>query len=243
MPDHSKMRLGKKARKHDRRTLKLARYLEPGLPPVKPAVDWLSAVRQFPMYGNDRYGDCAIAAIGHMVQVWSANAASPETPSEDDILQVYRILSPDDDGCVLLDVLKYWRQNPIAGCQLGAFAAVNSHDFEEVRVALDLFGGLYGGAELAVAAQKQDVWDVSGGKNGAPGSWGGHCINFGQYTDREIRCVTWGAPKDATWPWIDEYVDELYALISPDWFGAAGKTPQGLDLETLEADLRLVTEA
>jgi hypothetical protein len=243
MSDHSKMRLGKKPRKRDRRTLKLARYLEPGLPPAKLSVDWLSAVPLFPMYGNDRYGDCAIAAIGHMVQVWSANVGSPETPGEGDILRVYRTLSPEDDGCVLLDVLKYWRQNPIAGCRLGAFAAVNWHDPEEVRVALDLFGGLYGGAELAVAAQKQDVWDVSRGKNGAPGSWGGHCINFGQYTDGEIRCVTWGARKDATWPWLDEYVDELYALISPDWFGAEGKTPGGLDLETLEADLRLVTEA
>ena len=84
---------------------------------------------------------------------------------------------------------------------------------------------------------------MSPGNNGAPGSWGGHCINFGQYADSGIRCVTWGAPKDATWFWLDEYVDELYALISPDWFGATGKTPEGLDLETLEADLRLVTGA
>jgi hypothetical protein len=243
MANHAGMKLGKKPRKHDRRTLKLARYLLPALPAAKPTVDWLSAVPWFPMYGNDIHSDCAMAAIGHMVQVWSANVGNLETPSEDEILQVYRVLSPNDDGCVLLDVLKYWRQNPIAGCKLGAFAAVNWRHPQEVKVALDLFGGLYGGAELAVAAQKQDVWDVSPGKNSAPGSWGGHCINFGQYADSGIRCVTWGAPKDATWSWLDEYVDELYALISPDWFGATGKTPEGLDLETLEADLRLVTEA
>lgn len=240
MANHSGMKLGKKPREDDRRTLQLVRYLESGLPPARPAVDWLSAVKQFPMYGNDQYGDCALAAIGHMVQVWSANVENPVTPSEDEILQAYRVLSPNDDGCVLLDVLKYWRQNPVCGVELEAFAAVNSHDQNEVELASDIFGGLYGGAELAVAAQKQDVWDVFPGKSGAPGSWGGHCINFGQYADSGIRCVTWGAPKDATWPWLDEYVDELYALISPDWLGAAGKTPEGLDMATLEADLAAV---
>jgi len=333
MTDHSNMRLGKKAARRDRRTLQAKKYLltpAGALPAPQPAIDWLSAVPAFPMYGNDVHGDCAIAAIGHMVQVWTANVArigtrdsglGPPTPSEDEILRVYQTLSPDDDGCVLLEVLNYWRQNLICGVQLGAYAQVNPGDLDEVKVCLEIFGGLYAGAQLPIAAQKQDVWetppaprqaergapaflqfslsaregassvldcavpvcsnegassvlDCAGpvcSKPGAtsvldlpdpvsrpqavasdldtragldfyaPGSWGGHCIPFGKYDANTVRGVTWGAVKDATWPWLLEYVDELYALISPDWLDGKGKTPEGLDLEALRADLKEVT--
>jgi hypothetical protein len=266
------MKLGKKPARHDPRTLQARKYLlapAGALPAAKPACDWLSAVPSFPLYGNDVHGDCAIAAIGHMLQVWSANVAADGggnagqgavTPSEDEILRVYQILSPKDDGCVLLDVLKYWRQNPICGVQLGAFAKVNPRDMNEVKVCLEIFGGLYGGAQLPVAAQTQELWELPTDEGRAPigdnhqssivnrqsnpfapGSWGGHAIPFGKYDASLIRCVTWGAVKDATWPWLLEYVDELYALISPDWLDGTGKTPEGLDLATLGSDLKLVT--
>jgi hypothetical protein len=313
MTDSSLMKLGRKPARRDPRTLCARKYLlKPtgALPAAKPAVDWLAAVPSFPMYGNDAHGDCTIAAIGHLVQVWTANVertgkrdtaplrpkrdggrgirasgfdagrtevpgqkvrhqaagkgsgqttpasagrGEPQplppptfgtTPSEDEILRVYQILSPGDDGCVLLDVLNYWRRNCICGTQLGAYAAVNPRDADEVKVCLEIFGGLYGGAMLPLAAQRQSVWDVgptTGPLSFAPGSWGGHCIPFGKYDARTVRCVTWGAVKDATWPWLVEYVDELYALISPDWLDGSGKTPEGLDLATLQQDLELVT--
>ena len=320
MTDHSHVKLGRKPARRDARTLQLRRYLRAGarlgaaLQP-KPAMDWLAAVPSFPMYGNDVHGDCAIAAIGHMVQVWTGNqktgvrcqvpgageksgvrcqvpgargktgvrcqglgvrgksgvrcqglgarettgarekhAASEEagaaehgtTPAEDDILRVYQILSPDDDGCVLLDVLNYWRKNPICGVQLGAYAAVNPQDQDEAEVALEIFGGLYAGAQLPLAAQTQDVWGVAPApspQSPVPGSWGGHCIPFGKYDAQRVSCVTWGAVKDATWPWLQEYVDELYALISPDWPNGAGVTPEGLDMAALRSDLEQVSGA
>lgn len=241
MTDHSRMKLGKLPRRYDPRTLQARKYLLTPLPPVKRECDWLSAVPSFPLYGNDVYSDCAIAAVGHMVQVWTANNKKPVVPSEDEILRVYRVLSPDDDGCVLLKVLNYWRQNSICGSKLGAFAEVNPRDVNEVNVCLDIFGGLYAGAMLPNAAKTQDIWDVTQGPEGIFGSWGGHCIPFGKYDAHTLRCVTWGAAKDATWPWLVEYVDELYALISPDWLDGAGKTPEGLDLATLQKDLELVT--
>jgi hypothetical protein len=237
------MKLGKLPRRSDPRTLSARKYLLTPLPTAKPMCDWLSVVPSFPMYGNDVHGDCAIAAIGHMVQVWTANNKTPVVPSQDEILRVYKILSPNDDGCVLLDVLNYWRQNPICGIKVGAFAEVNPQDLDEVKVCLDIFGGLYAGAMLPIAAQAQDIWDVVSGADGDIGSWGGHSFPYGQYNPAKTGVVTWGEKKYSTWAWNAKYVDELYALISPDWFGAAGKTPEGLDLETLEADLRLVTEA
>jgi hypothetical protein len=193
------------------------------------------------MYGNDVHGDCTIAAIGHMVQMWTANNRAQVIPGEDEILRVYQILSPNDEGCVLLDVLNYWRQNPICGVKLGAFAEVDLQDLDEVKVCLDVFGGLYAGAMLPIAAQTQEVWDVVSGPDGGAGSWGGHCLPYGLYTPDNTGVVTWGARKYSTWAWNRKYVDELYALISPDWLDGTGRTPEGLDIDQLNADLSVVT--
>ena len=241
MTNHSDLRLGKLPRRNDPRTLVAAKYLRAPLPSPPPACDWLEAVASFPMYGNDVHGDCAIAAIGHMVQVWSANNHQPVVPDVNEILRVYQILSPNDQGCVLLDVLKYWRQNPICGDQLGAFAEVNPSDLNEVKVCLEIFGGLYAGAMLPLTAQTQDVWSVVAGPEGQPGSWGGHCFPYGQYDSARTGLVTWGEKKYSTWAWNLKYVDELYALISPDWLDGTGKTPEGLDIVQLQADLDAVT--
>jgi hypothetical protein len=40
-----------------------------------------------------------------------------------------------------------------------------------------------------------------------------------------------------TWAFWNVYVDEAYALVSPDWIGAKGKAPNGFALAALEADL------
>jgi hypothetical protein len=192
------------------------------------------------MFGNDTKGDCTIAAIGNLAIAWTFSIGRPAIPSVDELLAIYAILSPDDQGCVMLDVLKYWRQNAIAGVKLGAFAQVNVQNQQEMQVALELFGGLYTGVGLPIAAQTQDIWDVSSGRKSIADSWGGHCVPFGSYA-ANWDCVTWGALKAATWPWIQEYMQEAYVLITPDWFTSSGKTPEGLDLPTLTSDLALVT--
>jgi hypothetical protein len=264
MPDFSKMKLGKKPKKEDPRTLQLLSYLtskvrlsmvKPTIP-VKKAVDWLSKVPSFPMYGNDVYGDCAIAAIGHMIQMWSANAGNPVTPTDEEILRVYKILSPDDDGCVLLDVLNWWCKNPISGVKLGAYAEINPKHIGLSKVGMDIFGGLYTGIALPVVAQNQEVWHcLPKGQqkdNRVPGSWGGHCVPYGFYDDQfsspgvgqtipgMTKCVTWGATMETTWLWYQFYCDECYALFSPDWFTKEGVTPEGIDMEHLKADLAIV---
>lgn len=75
MVDHSTMRLGKRHRRHDARTLKMARYLASGLPAAPPAVDYTRGVTDFGMMLNDRLGCCTIAAVGHAIQVWRLNAS------------------------------------------------------------------------------------------------------------------------------------------------------------------------
>ena len=73
-----------------------------------------------------------------------------------------------------------------------------------------------------------------------PGSWGGHAVNVVAYDDRTLTVVTWGRLQEMTWAFWERYVDESYAIISPDFLDA-GKAPNGFDLAALRRDLALVT--
>lgn len=128
---------------------------------------------------------------------------------------------------------------------LTAFAEVQPTQHEEVRRAIYYFGGAYIGLQLPNSAQSQDVWDVPmlGPRfNGAPGSWGGHCVNLIDYTDKGVICITWGALKMMTWKFFDTYCDEAYALLSPDWL-RKGICPAGFAMDALQEDLAAIAEA
>lgn len=247
------------------------------LPTPKPQIDWIRAVNAYPVYANDVKGDCAIAAIGHMVQWWTALIGKPQTPDLSEILRVYSILSPNDDGCILTDVLNYWMKNPICEITIPAYVSVNPLDEAEFQVCMEIFGGLYTGVELPILAQSQNVWDYDPAMANDPrasyGSWGGHCVPFGAYhpiqapidwladhakmslgkkaakinprvlrahkllagvptkpqTNVAYACITWGEEKTATAAWKNQYMSEAYAIVSPDWVGLNGKTPEGID--------------
>ena len=248
MIDHSMMKLGKRAMRHDHRTLMLARYLTPSLPAAPASVDYSHGITDWGMMLNDRYGCCTIAAIGHAVQTWTANALGRElTVPDSTILKYYEqwdgynpANSSTDQGGVELDVLKHFQQEGFDSTKLDAFAAVDFGS-DLVKSAIWLFGGAYIGVELPIRAQDQDVWDVGG--NGAAdqaGSWGGHAIYLVEYDDHGLTCITWGKLKRMTWAWFHQYCSEAYALISEDWLGSNGKTPSGLDLDTMKLDLAMV---
>ena len=69
------VRLGRLPPRTDVRTLRLGRYVDRAkLPPPPPDLDLASAVHDWPMYANDRIGDCTIAAAAHMIEAWTAPA-------------------------------------------------------------------------------------------------------------------------------------------------------------------------
>ena len=69
-----KYKLGKNPAVFDRRTLRFGDYVKPEVEPPPASVDYGARVDRWPMYDNDRYGDCTCAAAGHMIQSWTANA-------------------------------------------------------------------------------------------------------------------------------------------------------------------------
>jgi hypothetical protein len=243
MVDHSRMKLGKKPRRYDPRTLRLARYLTPQLPPPPPAVTNSQGIANWGMMLNDTLGNCTIAGVAHAIQVWTLAKGNEVTVPDPTVLQYYEQWDgynpsdpSSDQGGVELDVLNDWRQQGFADHSLLAFADPDPQDSLHVRQAIWLFGGLYIGLQLPISAQTQDVWGVDTSPNGQPGSWGGHCVFVPDYDADSLTCITWGQLKKMTWQFWGTYCDEAHALLSPDWQPAAG-----FDMAALQADLSEVT--
>lgn len=252
--DLTSVRLGKHLGVvHDPRTLRARDFLE--------APDDIKAPREHriartlhnpPMYANDRYGDCTCASQGHRINAQENSSGQHEIKVSDaDVLEAYSAVTgfrPDDpgtdNGAYELDVLNYLRQVGLGrerdGTRhtIGAFTSVNWLDHNEVRRAHYVFGGLKVCAGLPISAQHQDVWDVTTGPAAAAGSWGGHSMYSVGYYDEGLLVYTWGREKLMTWNWVDKYVDEVYAVVSEDYFRRGGSTPQGFSIEKLVDALR-----
>lgn len=244
LPQH---RLGKLPPKFDRRTLRLATYIEKRKLPKVPMRHTLSrkTLAAFPEIGmmkNDVLGDCTCAAIGHCYQSWTVYGKKPWRPTDAQVVEVYnRINGGRDEGAAMLDALNSVRERGMGANKIYAYVAIDPQNHDQVRTAHYLFGGIYAGAMLPVAAQKQmnpKVWDVTIGNGSEPGSWGGHAFNVIDYAKNTLTIVTWGELQKLTWAWWDRYVDEAYAVLEEDYVGDDNRSPQGFSLKKLAADLK-----
>jgi len=254
MIECSDLKLGRKHVRKDQRTLKLKKYLHPNLPAPPAEVDWCGNVKEWGMMLNDKLSTCSIAGIAHAIQVWSSHTHEKEITLPDDQIELYYEkwagYNPEDpantdNGGVELDILKEWRKGSIDRHKLLGFADPALDDFDEIRQAIHLFGGVYVGINLPLTARDQvvskTVWDVvpDGGPNAEPGSWSGHCVFVPGYDADGFTCITWGRPMRMTLAFWEKYVDEVHALLGHDWFHSH-RAPSGFDLEQLEADLGAV---
>ena len=245
--DFEGVKLGKAAPKVDVRTLRLAAYVDTTKLPAAPAdLDLTAKVDDWPMYDNDKLGDCTCAAAGHMIEAWTAAAAGKALELPDaDIVKAFDAVKIDqsgEEGAVEIDVLKYWRKTGIGEHKIGAFARLSTYDHPMLETAAWLFGGIYIGLQLPASAKHQTTWDWNGTLTGpdAPGTWGGHAVDVVRYDKSGVTFVTWGMLMKATWAFWDHYCDEAYAILTPDWFDGR-KSPDGFDLPALKKDLGLVT--
>lgn len=244
------VKLGKLAPKHDRRTLLMASYLVPKkLSAAPPAKTWTGKCEpDYGMMANDQLGDCTCAAMGHMIQVWTANTKKEITVPDSAVINAYEVFcgynpgDPSSDrGGIELDVLNGWRATGIGGFKIDAFVALEPHNTEHVKFGIFAFGGIYTGFALPATAQTQKVWSVvphAPASSSAPGSWGGHAVAIVGYDSHYLWCVTWGRLQRMTWGFAAAYMDEAYACLSPNWYLTAnGKAPSGFDMAALQADL------
>lgn len=256
-----KLKLGKKPFKKDKRDLKLARYIDKTVLPTPPKntndhetfSDWL-------MLLNDQIGDCGIAGVYHLIKLWSEQGNKEFEFTDDQVLEIYRIISgydpsdPSTDvGVYLRDVLQYWKKTGVPDKdgnlnKIAAYALLDQKDHEEVKIAQYLFSGLYIGFEVPAFAMdafsEGKIWDVQDYNNNVEG---GHCVDPMGYgkpsamvtgADKEgVYVITWGAVQFMTWEFWDEYVDECWCVFN-ELFLDNDKSPDGFNSNQLVADLK-----
>jgi hypothetical protein len=243
-------KLGKHPPVHDRRTLKLKSYSgrDRASPPAH--IDWGAAVNRWPSMLNESFGDCTVAAAGHMIQCWSANAGPREMIVPDAVIEgFYRSLTGseagwEDKGVSLLRTLKLWRSRGLHRQKLDAFLAVTPNDPKEAMHAISTFGGCYIGLALPdFAAHGNKIrtpWKIPPGRRAPPQNVNnGHCVVAVGYDDEALTVVTWGHIKRMSWQFYQAYSDEAFALLSPLWIVRTyGKAPPGFNMDQLKRDLR-----
>lgn len=239
---------GKLPRKPHPATMKLVRGVAPAYVPKK--VDWTAGIKAWPMDLNDAEGDCTIAAAAHTVQVHAALMRPwGPIPAVADCQAAYVAVTgsegaaynpstgANDNGCVMTDVLQYWKTSGIGGHTIVGWCSVAPTNLRDVMLALMEYGPIYVGLDLPISAQHQQVWEVAAGPDGQPGSWGGHCVPVVAADEAGLTCVTWGALKAMTWGFLGAYSPEAYAVLSAEWCNTVGMSPAGAFYGTLLGNL------
>lgn len=241
MIDFSKQQLGRLPSKHDRRTLQLAKYVRLANVLIPPDCRWDKPVKEWGALGNDLAGNCVVATAGHEIHAWETNV-NPTAPriSDADALKLSRKMGAMN-GYNILDRNVYWRKNKMWDRALWAFAAVDPPNHDLMKVAVAEFGSADIGINLPAAWRGRHTWDSGKGPSYRPNTWGPHSVPLVGYDANGLFAVSWGDIYKLTWSALDEYADECYALISPQWLALAGKTPAGYDLVQLHRDLHAAT--
>ena len=189
--------------------------------PVAPDTVPVPTVDNWGMLGNDTHGDCTFAGIVHARMAHAAALGITETfPSDTDVVNAYLSYTGGaDQGAVEADLLKFWQTNDLFGSKLSAFAPTDHADLDELRSVIANFGLAYIGVQLPVTFSDQfrnnQPWDLTG----TPADnqiEGGHCIILVGYDKDHVQCITWGKVQQITWKWLQSYMEESWALITPE---------------------------
>ena len=221
-------------------------------------VDRATKVTSWPMYANDRIGDCTLAAMGHSLTAMGVSAGNGQALFDDpEIIKAYSAVSgydpatgANDNGAQMQDVLAYMRSTGMTDTsgkvhQVIAYAALRSPaDPTLLSRCLATFGTVYTGINCPQSAEDQfqkGPWIYD------PGSpiLGGHAISLHRRKPYGSQVgvfdfSTWGALQWATIPFIAHLVEEAWIFITADWLEANGASVDGISLSQLESDMRFI---
>lgn len=212
---------------------------------VPAAVDRTTGVKSWPMYMNDRLGDCGEAGAGHAVQAVAAMAGTTLTPADSDIEYLYEKTGgyvpgdpSTDGGTNLQDLLTWWSANDWGGLRVSAFAQVRSQDPAALRACLYYFGTVYAGVSFPAGGMRQ--FQAGQPWTPVPGDSidGGHCIVLEAATADELTWITWGAKQKSDLAWWAAYAEEAWVIMTPQ---SLASPPPGINVAGVQAMFRSLT--
>lgn len=248
-------RFGRTARTFDPRVPHLSALLAgKKVAPPPPAVNYVTKMPQnFGMMLNDNLGDCTCAAYYHARQVWTFNAEGKEATEPDtDIRDLYEQAcgyNPNTPGPgpggneqhVLSFLLK-------TGAPIGpsaqqrdkivAFVEVDHRNTDDVKRTIDECGVAYIGFPVPTNVTYDNrTWDYD---PNAQMTGEGHAVVLVGYDAKAAIAISWGQLYTVTWSFINNIVDEIYAIADRNWVEKTKKTPAGLTLAQLEEQMRAI---
>ena len=256
-------KLGRTARSHDPRIPHLSALLAGKIQPAPPAtIDYTTGMpTNLGVMLNDTLGDCTCAAFYHALQVWTFNVSEGkniDTEPDIDVKKLYELACGYDPntagegpGGNEQHVLRYLLTK---GAPLGkggkttnriaAYVEVDPRNLDDVKRAIVDCGVAYIGFPvpanlLPTNADPPAVWTVDPSN---PKIIGGHAVVLAGYDTKGARVISWGQYYTMTWEFFAKYVDEVYAIADRDWVEATGKTPGGISLSDLVAQMQALKE-
>jgi len=196
------------------------------------------------MLGNDQYGDCVVAGGAHEHKLWSRIGGKQIGFNTIDVLRDFTAITGQQPsptvGADMQQAASYRRCVGLLDSdgnrhKIGAYLEVNPGDLQELYIAMYLFAAVGIGIQFPTTAfdqfNKHKAWQVIGGAQ----IEAGHYIP-GVALRSNIVCVTWGRFQAMRPSFYLTYNDETIAYVSPDEL-VNGKSPEGFDYATLQADL------
>lgn len=197
-------------------------------------------------------GDCFWAAIMHYIATATFNstgtaviASTVETLTAYcdylGLTDVSQLNEQTDQGTDANAGFNLWRQQGVTvggqSHKIGAYVEVNYHDWQEMRIAAWLFGGLFPMVNVPADWMQTKVWGPSHAQ-----IEGGHAIYSPYIGVRGLQIDTWGELNYLlTKPVVPLYAQGIFAVLSDDWVSGNTTSPSGFNLSQLQADLQAMT--
>jgi hypothetical protein len=243
------------------KVLKLEHYTSSSFLQHPAAWDWTPAVPSPGMLGNDTVGDCTVACMLHLMQLWCYLNKKPFDPTAAQALSLYSAITgydpaqtqpdgsnPTDQGADPTAVLQYAQKVGMLDHKIRTFLSINPQDINHIKAAIYWFGGVYAGVNLPGSAEQEfnagQEWKIQSLAD-LNNPLGGHAIPlmaFGLENNGQtyFTCDTWAAYQRMTGNWWWGAGMEVFAVLSDDWVASGGQAPNGFDDAALTADLQLV---
>ncbi len=234
-------KLGHFAHFHDRHSMKRGHpkrsfKIPAGWPTPTLPIDYAKALT-FPMYGNDRLGDCMYAAAAHGDNTFTGNNGTESTFDESTLEKDYEQLSGGDNGLDEGTLIQGWKAG-IAGVSSASILDaldIDTTNSETMQAAIYLFGGVLFMLDVPdpwCDTADGDFWDVpaTADQNNGHGTFINGVDAAGNY-----HLLTWGGYRKLTPAGLKACDPSGFVVFSLRWFNAQGYAPNGLHYTQLAA--------
>jgi hypothetical protein len=242
-------KLGKTEAIADSVKLKFANYVDKSLLPKPPKnVGHENIVPNWQMLGNDQYGCCVWSGAAHETEMWNNMGGNSAPFSTVSVLNDYADCTgfdpsdpSTDKGTNIQVAASYRRKVGVLDAngnrhKVGAYLEIKAGDVQEHLLALWLFGAVGVGLNMQESAMQQFNDGLYWSYDSKSPYVGGHYVPIVARRGIHFECVTWGRLQKMTDRFFKANNDESVVYLSEEML-LDGKTDDGFDLASLQADL------